>query len=38
MDMRDEDAAQAMSLPAGTVTCHAHQGRKLLAARLRRTA
>jgi RNA polymerase sigma-70 factor (ECF subfamily) len=38
MDMRDEDVANAMSLPVGTVKCHAHRGRKLLAARLRRTA
>ena len=38
MDMRDEDVAEAMSLPVGTVKCHAHRGRKLLAARLRRTA
>jgi DNA-directed RNA polymerase specialized sigma24 family protein len=36
-DMRDEDVAHAMSLPLGTVKCHAHRG-KLLAARLRRTA
>ena len=38
MDMRDEDVAEAMSLPVGTVKCHAHRGRKLIAARLRRTA
>ena len=36
MDMRDEDMAEAMSLPVGTVKCHAHRGRKLIAARLRR--
>jgi hypothetical protein len=34
----DEDVAVALSLPVGTVECHAHRGRKLLAARLRRTA
>jgi RNA polymerase sigma-70 factor, ECF subfamily len=38
MDMRDEDVAEAMALPVGTVKCHAHRGRKLIAARLRRTA
>ena len=38
MDMRDEDVAEAMSLPVGTVKCHAHRGRKLLAARLRPSA
>ena len=38
MDMRDEDVAEAMSLPVGTVKCHAHRGRKLIAARLRRSA
>jgi RNA polymerase sigma-70 factor (ECF subfamily) len=38
MDMRDEDVAEAMALPLGTVKCHAHRGRKLIAARLRRTA
>jgi RNA polymerase sigma-70 factor (ECF subfamily) len=38
MDMRDEDVAEAMSLPVGTVKCHAHRGRKLLAARLRQSA
>lgn len=36
-DMRDDDVAHAMSLPLGTVKCHAHRG-KLLAARLRRPA
>ena len=38
MDMRDVDVAEAMSLPVGTVKCHAHRGRKLIAARLRRSA
>jgi RNA polymerase sigma-70 factor, ECF subfamily len=38
MDMRDEDVAEAMALPVGTVKCHAHRGRKLIAARLRRSA
>ena len=38
MDMRDQDVAEAMALPVGTVKCHAHRGRKLMAARLRRTA
>jgi len=38
MDMRDEDVAALMSLPVGTVKCHVHRGRKLIAARLRRTA
>lgn len=38
MDMRDEDVAEALSLPVGTVKCHAHRGRKLIAARLGRSA
>ncbi len=38
IDLRDEDVAQAMSLPVGTVKCHAPRRRKLLAARLRRNA
>ena len=36
--LRYEDVAEQMQLPVGTVKCHAHRGRKLLAARLRRPA
>jgi RNA polymerase sigma-70 factor, ECF subfamily len=38
LSMRYEDVAALMSLPVGTVKCHAHRGRKRLAARLRRSA
>jgi RNA polymerase sigma-70 factor (ECF subfamily) len=38
LELRYEDVADVMALPVGTVKCHAHRGRKLLAERLGRTA